>query len=126
MKNKLRYHELTPFQKKHIANGCGGKGGFIKPPDFIFKASCNQHDFYYWRGHNEADREKADKEFYKMMKEDIAKVSSYLKKAHYHIWAYAYYKAVRFGGKKYFYYAPVQKNMKDLVLEIKIKRGQDV
>jgi|LGOV01.1.fsa_nt_gb hypothetical protein len=35
------YTELSPEQKKEICNGCGAKGGWIKVPNFLFKASCN-------------------------------------------------------------------------------------
>jgi len=99
----LRYKDLTPEQRKQICNGCGTKGGLIKVPNFIFKASCNQHDFYYWRGGSERDRKIADKAFYKAMREDIKSVKWNLK-PYYHIWAFGYYRAVRFFGKKYFNY----------------------
>ena len=98
----LRYKDLTDEQKKVICNGCGGKGGWIKPPNFIFKASCNHHDFKYWQGGTEKDREIADKEFYKWMRADIADAVWY-KQPHYHVWAYLYYLFVRGGGKDYFY-----------------------
>lgn len=110
---KLRYSDLNEEQKKHICNGCGGKGGWIKPPNFIFKASCNQHDFYFWRGCTLAEFKKANKDFYKFMKEDIKKAKWY-KRAYYHVWAYSYYQAVAIGGKKYFYFADKQKNIMDL------------
>lgn len=68
----FKYSSLTHEQKKHICNGCGGKGGWIKPPKFIFHASCDQHDFYYWRGCSEDDRLLADISFHKWMKIDIS------------------------------------------------------
>ena len=57
----LKYRDLTQEQKEKICNGCGSKGGFIKPPNFIFKASCNHHDFNYWRGNTKELKKKADK-----------------------------------------------------------------
>ena len=39
----LIYKDLTDTQKQAICNGCGGKGGFINPPEFLFHASCNHH-----------------------------------------------------------------------------------
>lgn len=102
----LKYSDLTPQQKEEITNGCGSKGGWIKPPNFIFKASCNQHDFYYWRGCKEADRKKADKSFYRYMKIDIKERDyNLLKKVWYYSWAWSYYVAVRLFGKKAFYYS---------------------
>lgn len=106
----LKYSSLTPEQKKIICNGCGGKGGFIKPPDFIFHASCNQHDFYYWRGGNEKDRELADRQFYEAMSIDILNAKWYLR-PYYRFWAYTYYIAVRIAGGKFFNYGPMRENL---------------
>lgn len=114
----LKYSNLTIEQKKFVSNGCGGKGGWINPPEFIFHEDCNEHDFDYWLGCTEEDRKKKDKAFYKRMKKDIQKYKSFIKKAHYHIWAWTYYKAVRLVGKKFFYYASRQKTMEDLVREM--------
>ena len=107
----LKYSQLNTFQKQAICNGCGGKGSFIKPPNFLFKASCNHHDFLYWRGYEEIDRQIADEAFYKWMRVDIKEAKWYLK-PYYHLWAYTYYKAVRLFGKKYFYYANKQRTLK--------------
>lgn len=106
----LKYSNLTPEQKKIICNGCGGKGGFIKPPDFIFHASCNQHDFYYWRGGDEKDRELADIQFYEAMSIDILNAKWYLK-PYYRFWAYTYYIAVRIAGGKFFNYGPMRESI---------------
>jgi len=115
----LRYSDLTNEQKKFICNGCGGKGGWVKPPNFIFKASCNQHDFYYWRGYTEEDKKRCDKKFYELTKEDIddANVNT-IKSWYYHTWAYAYYKFVRAFGKKYFYYGTKSKTLDSLINEM--------
>ena len=99
----LRYKQLNSHKKKAICNGCGGKGGLINPPEFLFHASCNHHDFRYWRGCTEADRKDADDSFYKWIKVDIA-ISKWYLKPYYHLWAYTYYKAVRLFGSEYFYY----------------------
>ena len=117
MSAPLKYKDLTNAQKKFICNGCGGKGGWIKPPDFIFKASCNHHDFKYWLGCTEEDRQKADKDFYEWTREDIKNAKWYVK-PYYHIWAFAYFAFVRFGGKKYFHYGDKPKTLDDLTLEM--------
>ena len=114
----LKYSELTEQQKQFICNGCGGKGGIVNPPEFLFHASCNQHDFYYWRGCTEADREVADKAFYELMKKDIEEAKWYLK-PHYHIWAYTYYQGVRLVGKKFFNYGNKMRTMDDLLSEMR-------
>ena len=100
----LHYSDLTPEQKANVCNGCGAKGGYINPPEFLFHASCDHHDFYYWRGGTEEDRKNADDAFYRYMKIDIASEKSVLKRAYYNIWAYTYYLAVRLFGYKYFHY----------------------
>ena len=97
----LRYRDLTDWQKKEIVNGCGGKGGWLRPPDFLFKASCNQHDFYYWRGGNSSDKKTADKAFYKFMKKDCDDAKWYNRVLHYKT-AWTYYMAVKLFGKSYF------------------------
>lgn len=75
----LRYRDLTKEQKKAICNGCGGKSGIVNPPGVSVNAPCNHHDFLYWRGCTEEDRESADNEFYELMKLDIESAKWYLK-----------------------------------------------
>jgi hypothetical protein len=70
----------------------------------MFKASCDQHDFYYWRGGDQELRKKVDGEFLQAMLHDS--------KNYFHKWwAYLYYYGVRFGTvldkfkkKKFWYY----------------------
>jgi len=113
----LRYRDLTPEQKKFICNGCGSKGAFVKVPNFLFLASCNKHDFYYWRGKSQEDRQKADDSFYRWMKKDIATAVWY-KKPYYHVWAYVYYKAVVIEGREHFSYRDSYKTVEDLIREM--------
>ena len=109
----LNFRDLTKEQIKKICNGCGGKGGVIKPPSFIFKASCVIHDFYYWRGCTKADRKTADKNFYHYMIVDIKEVA-WNQKPYYHVWAFTYYWAVRLFGKKYFNHSNKMRTLDDL------------
>lgn len=125
----LHFSTLTKVQISLIANGCGSKSGFIPIPQFIFNASCDQHDFYYWRGGTEQDRLKADNEFYQAMKDDIKDLNiNFIKKQWYRFWAYSYYKAVRFFGRKHFCYRETQKTLEDLVvfLATEQKKKQEV
>lgn len=112
----IKYADLTPEQKKFVCNGCGGKGGWINPPEFLFHASCNHHDFKYWQGCTEEDRLKADKEFYEAMKVDVSNAKWFLK-PYYHTWAWTYYKAVQISGKKFFHYGDRKKDLPDLIRE---------
>jgi hypothetical protein len=52
------------------------------------------------------------------MKKDITTARWYMK-PYYHMWAFAYYAAVRLIGKKFFYYASKPKEMSDIILEIR-------
>ncbi len=115
----LKYSELNERQKDFISNGCGSKGGIIKIPNFRFKASCNQHDFYYWRGCSIEHRNKADVSFYNLMKEDIRETDlSWYKIAYYHTWAWSYYQAVSWFGGDFFNYDDNPKTAHDLNREM--------
>ena len=113
MDERIRFRDLTDSQKKSICNGCGGKGGFINTPQFLFKADCNQHDFNYWLGCTEADRKKADKQFYSAMKDDV-KRQPVMKRPFLYMVAFIYYKAVRVCGIKFFHYASLERTSDDL------------
>lgn len=100
----LHYSDLTTKQKEMIGNGCGAKGFLIKIPNFLFLASCNQHDFYYWRGGLEDDRKYADDKFYELMKQDAGW------NVFYQSWAFIYWFFVRRFGRIFFSYG----DMKDI------------
>lgn len=85
-------------------NGCGGKGSWIKVPNFIFEASCNTHDVGYGIGGNEARRFECDGKFFIIMIKDTFKVKNWFKRVYYQVWAFVYFIAVRIFGKKYFNY----------------------
>lgn len=106
-----KYEDLTPPEKKEICNGCGGKGSWVKPPHgAFFKASCNHHDYGYWKGCTEEDRKICDKKFYHAMREDC-KTLPWYQKIRYRPWCWAYYNSVRMFGKKYFYYADKKREL---------------
>ena len=119
----MRYSDLTPYQKQIICNGCGPKGLFIPVPQFIFFASCNHHDFKYWRGagfgFKRLARLKADQQFYSKMLDDI-EGAPFLKQSKYYLWAYRYFKMVRAFGWMFFNWGN-PKNQDDLN---KIKKGE--
>ena len=99
----LKYADLTPTEKRFVCNGCGAKGRGAWVPDFMFTASCDHHDFNYWRGGNEAAREKADREFYEAMKRDVRRLSWYRRPLARFL-AWRYYRAVRRWGRSAFFY----------------------
>lgn len=106
----LHFADLTPEQIKIICNGCGPKGGLLKVPDFLFKASCNHHDFRYWRGCSEQDRFNADTDFLTMMLIDAGEDHELQAIAH------AYFMAVRCWGFACFHYADLPRAENDLAL----------
>ena len=104
---RIRFRDLTDYQRQMICNGCGPKGGIIPVPEFLFHASCDHHDFNYWVGGNRFQRKKADLQFYKEMVRD-AEGNGYYK-----FWAKVYYRAVRWFSAPYFHWG-TQRNRNDL------------
>lgn len=106
-----KYEDLTPEEKAEICNGCGGKGGWIKPPHRIFfDASCNHHDYGYWCGGTEEDRLNCDSKFYAAMVNDCADLPWY-QYIRYRPWCWGYYLGVRKCGGKYFNYADQKREL---------------
>lgn len=68
---KLRFSDLTSRQIALLKGGCGVGATALFIPQFIFQASCTQHDFYYRRGGWFFDKLEADVFFYAYMLKDI-------------------------------------------------------
>lgn len=67
---KVRWSDLTIEEQKEFGDGCGALARGLKVPDFIFEASCKQHDFYYERGGWPWHKVQADWDFYVAMLKD--------------------------------------------------------
>ncbi len=78
--------------------GCGSKGGFFNPPEFVFHGDCCTHDMLYDLGGTEADRKRADDAFYAAMKQSAGRDPAW------RLAAWVYYRAVRQFGKTHFSY----------------------
>ena len=105
IQTKVKYKNITLAQKQEICNGCGGKGGFVKPPHKIFfKVSCNHHDYSYWVGGAETDRKKADQGLYSAMIKDCKELP-WFKWLRYRPWCWIYYLGVRVIGRQFFWYS---------------------
>jgi hypothetical protein len=80
----------------------------VPVPEFFCHASCDHHDFNYWIGCTEEDREKADHEFLvEMLKDagdDPAKQTI----------AITYWLSVRVFGAVCFHYAEKERDENDL------------
>jgi hypothetical protein len=117
----VKYDDLTQAQKKEICNGCGGKGGFVKPPhSILFKPVCDPHDYDYWSGCSWWDKIKADWKMHQGMKKAVKKMDIQILRDHlyfnesllpdwavrqiYYRWADAYFAGVSVAGKLYFYF----------------------
>lgn len=105
-----RWRNWNALERSVITNGCGGKGGLLDPPEYLFTASCGQHDANYWLGGSDAQRLEADRQFLDAMLKDADLAPWYsrwwLKGA-----AWRYYWAVRLMGAKFFNYnVPVAEN----------------
>lgn len=100
------YESLSSAQKKEICNGCGGKGGVVKPPlRIFFKTSCNHHDYGYWCGGSWMDRLKCDFRLLASMMNDCLSLP-FLRALKYLPWCFLYYFGVTFVGWKFFRFAP--------------------
>ena len=103
-KTRVKYEDLPRECKKEICNGCGGKGGWVKPPHRIFfKTSCNHHDYGYACGGTEEDRKQGDLMLLNFMFYDCSFLP-WWRKVRYLPWCFVYYFSVRAFGGKYFYY----------------------
>jgi len=116
----LKYKDLNQYQKELIGmNGCGGKGGFVKPPKRIFfEASCLRHDTGYAQGGSEEDRINCDILFLKYMMRDCARLPSGVEKTKYVWWSHLYFLAVRMFGWRYFNYCHQRLNIENLLSAI--------
>lgn len=99
-----RFRNLNQVERAVICNGCGGKGGWLDPPDYKFRASCDHHDFNYWLGGSLEDRKRADEQFLEAMLEDA--VGPWWKRLWLKGAAWRYYWAVRAFGWKFFNLRP--------------------
>lgn len=99
--SQFSHEDVVQLEKLGIINGCGGKGGRVKPPQFRFRASCNQHDWNYYLGGSQADRAKADRQFYIAMLGDVRKLPLWRWPVHLTA-AFLYYAAVRRHGMRFF------------------------
>ena len=101
----LSFSDLAPEEKAILCDGCGAKGRGAWVPDFMFTASCDQHDFYYWRGGTEHDRAVADEAFYAAMKLDVARLAWWRRPVARFL-AWRYFRAVRRGAGSAFAHGP--------------------
>ena len=73
MNEKASWSGLTQKEQFKFGRmrGCGPGRVFFLVPQFIFRASCWQHDFYYARGGDIFDKMEADAMFFSFMLKDI-------------------------------------------------------
>jgi hypothetical protein len=118
-----KFEELTKEQVDLVCNGCGSRG--FKAPNWFMYASCQHHDYGYYRGHTELDRLNCDRTFLREMKRDVSASKWYLRPIRY-AGAYAYYLAVRQFGKKSFYYAPEYRTKEQIAIDLLINKKKFV
>jgi len=114
---RIRYRDLTIEQRHFVCNGCGGKGG-IKVPSFVWNTACHHHDFNYWLGWREQDREKADGQFLSEMRREIRSDAHWIRWPHLYAIAQAYYWAVRIKGSGYFHLGDREQTLEDLIMQM--------
>ena len=90
-----------------IPNGCScAPDGW--PGVGSFRAACDDHDFLYWLGGDEADRLAADRALRRLMVANVRSVPRWrwLKRRRIWAWAQLYYRAVRCCGGDHFAFDP--------------------
>ena len=120
---RFRYGNVDPVLRSLVTNGCGSKAGFLNPPEFLFHASCDRHDWSYWVGGVEEDRAFADRGFYRAMLVDVENYSGpWHRRAAMRFTAWLYFRAVRRFGGQFFGYGE-QRTMEDLIEVAQAARG---
>ena len=129
MGERVRWRDLDPalraeMKRAGLLNGCGPKIRWVNwlVPDAVFglhvEEDCDHHDFNYLLGHTEADRAKADWQFFEeIRKRALAKTESWWRRwlrPVYRMAAWTYYRAVRAFGVSFFYYGPTERSREDL------------
>ncbi len=117
----MKYEDLTQEQIDEICNGCGGKGGYVKPPHaLLFRPDCNQHDYQYYIGCTWWHRLKADWMLRSLMRTRIKNTNAVALRDHLYIedkylpdfmvrqifyrWADLYCAGVMAAGWQFFYF----------------------
>lgn len=102
----LGYRKLTKEEKKTICNGCGAKGGITVPSTFYgldISAACDIHDYMYYAGKTNADKEAADRIFLNNLNRIIEARSCCILKYLRQSRAKKYYKGVKYFGSSAFW-----------------------
>jgi len=119
----IEYEDLNKEQIDYLTDGCGNH--FLNVPDLEFGNACRWHDFAYWRGRTKEDRAVADRRWYKLMLKGISK-QSWMTRIILRAAALIYYRAVRAGSGRFFYYGPEYKTMLDLETEMALAKKEEV
>ena len=122
----VKYEDLTLAQNKEICNGCGGKGGWVKPPHrILFAPACNPHDYDYSCGCSWWDKIKADWKLRQGIRQIVKTINIQILRDHLYFnesllpdfairqiyirWADVYLAGVTIAGKLFFYFGPKKK-----------------
>jgi len=115
----IQYEDLNEEQVAYLTNGCGNK--FVRVPDLDFGNACRWHDFAYWRGRTKEDRYYADRHWYELMLKAISK-QGWMTRIILRAAALIYYRAVRVGSGRFFYYGASYKTTMDLEIEMSVAK----
>jgi len=97
----------------------------VPVPNWIFEASCDQHDFNYTLGFKEFHRVKADYEFYQAMRRD-ADAKPWWRRWWYRSMARLYWWAVDKAGGPSFNYSDHEVTREELLIELeRLERLED-
>ena len=114
---EFSYDTLTDEQREYfltyIWNGVGSRDFSVTPPQLIFRGPSAYHDFAYWLGGTEEDRNKADKQFLIDELDQVRREKHITQKPFYFMMAYVYYLGLAAIGKKAFEYGGPRTNWEE-------------
>ena len=116
---KPHFSDLTPEQQATFGNGCGLQAKLLRVPQFIFKASCNQHDFNYIRGGQFKDFTKANMDFFKAM---LIDASNSDKPLFYSLMSYIYLLGVTVFGVFAFHWSNEYRTLEEILAYDALKK----
>lgn len=115
-----KYWALSDEQKKAICNGCGAKGAWYNflIPGGVFKHPCNIHDYDYYMGETQEDKDIADRRFIQNMKRIVESTNNPLLKKYRAFKSKGFFKAVKDFGDEAFW--------NEKVIDVNNSQGKEI
>lgn len=116
---KPKFSDLTPEQQKTFGNGCGLYSKWLRVPQFVYKASCRQHDFNFSRGGGIKDFIKANMDFFRAM---LVDASNSDRPIFYSLMSYLYLAGVTVFGVFAFHWSTRYRTVEEILANDKLEK----